>query len=79
MPAITQIEILNGKVAVSSKGESARPSTPTPARPEAEAGGRLQTLRVMRCQSCGALSYVEYDPDITHDYNCSNCHVANTL
>ncbi len=79
MPATTQLEILEGKLAAMNKRTNALSSTPTPVRTGNEAGGHHQAVRIMRCQNCGALSYIEYDPDLTREYNCSHCSVANTL
>ena len=79
MPATTQIEILVGRAAAATAGSHAAPSMPTPPEQQTEAGGRYNTLRVMRCQNCGALSYIEYNPDIIRDYRCSHCHVTNSL
>lgn len=79
MPNVTNIEVFEGKRPSASPASKIVPTTMSPAKPdEGEVSGHYATSRVVKCWSCGGLSYaVCDDTQAGVGFTCAVCGQVN--
>ena len=81
MPNVTNIEVYEGRRPAATSADKAAPTTLSPAKPgEGEAVGHYATSRVVKCWSCGGLSYATTDDTLANQvFTCAVCGQVNQL
>ncbi len=52
---------------------------PLPEKESGEVTGQWYERRLMRCWNCSGLSWIWYDTESYHNYDCCFCGAVNTL
>ena len=80
MPNVTNIEVFEGKRPSPSPASNIVPTTLSPAKPDDEVSGHYASSRVIKCWSCGGLSYaVCDDTQASQAFTCVVCGQVNQL
>ena len=80
MPNVTNLEVFEGKRPTGSPASKIVPTTLSPARADAEVSGHYAASRVIKCWSCGGLSYAVCDDALANQvFTCAVCGQVNQL
>lgn len=81
MPNVTNLEVYEGQRPAAAPADGIVPTTMSPAKPgDGEVTGHHATSRIIKCWSCGGLSYAVCDDTLANQvYTCAVCGQANQL
>ena len=81
MPNVINLEVFEGKRPTASPASRVIPTTTaSPAPAAGEAAGHYASSRVVKCWSCGGISYAVCDDTLANQaFTCATCGQLNQL